>query len=195
MDVELGRRAQQGDDAAFASIAASCDAHLHAVAIRILRDPDLAADATQQALVSIWRDLPNLREPERFDAWAHRVLVRVCYREAGRRRRLGPTRSWESVDPPTCSDRTKEIADRDQLMRGSERLPKQQRAVVVLHHYCDLPLADVARLLEVPIGTVRSRLFYAMRALRAALEADARPAPRCMPVTRPVVSESRVSAV
>ncbi len=192
MDVELVRRAQQGDDAAFASIAASCDAHLHAVAIRILRDPDLAADATQQALVSIWRDLPNLREPERFDAWAHRVLVRVCYLEAGRRRRLGPTRSWESVDPPACSDSTKQIADRDQLMRGLERLPKQQRAVVVLHHYCDLPLADVARLLEVPIGTVRSRLFYAMRALRAALEADGRPARRCTPAAPPFLSHPPV---
>ncbi|MDQ3553785.1 MAG: RNA polymerase sigma factor [Chloroflexota bacterium] len=188
MDVELVRRAQGGDDAAFAGIAASCEAHLHAVAIRILRDPDLAADATQQALVSIWRDLPSLREPERFDAWAHRVLVRVCYLEAGRRRRLGPTRSWESVDAPSCGDSTKQIADRDQLMRGLLRLPKQQRAVVVLHHYCDLPLAEVARTLDVPIGTVRSRLFYAMRALRAALEADARPAGRCTPAAQPIVS-------
>ena len=181
MDVELVRRAPGGDDAAFASIAASCDAHLHGVAIRILRDRDLAADATQQALVSIWRDLPSLREPERFDAWAHRVLVRVCYLEAGRRRRFGPTGSWEAVDPPTCGDSAKQIADRDQLMRGLQRLPEQQRAVVILHHYCDLPLADIARTLDVPIGTVRSRLFYAMRAMRAALEADARPARQCTP--------------
>ncbi len=195
MDVELVRRAQQGDDAAFADIAASCDAHLHAIAARILRDPDLAADATQQALMSIWRDLPSLRQPERFDAWAHRVLVRICYVEAGRRRRLGTTMSWDSVGPPACGDGTTQIADRDQLMRGLRRLPEGLRAVVVLHHLCDRPLADVALTLDVPIGTVRSRLFYAMRALRAALEADARPAPGCIPATRPVVSESRVSAV
>jgi RNA polymerase sigma-70 factor (ECF subfamily) len=148
---------------------------LQAVAHRILRDIELAEDATQQALLSIWRDLPQLRDPDRFDAWAYRLLMHACYAEGRRARRVLSIR-MPMIDGPMARDTMGAVDDRDQLERGFRRLSIDHRAVVVLHHYLDLPLDDVAQLLGVPAGTVRSRLHHAMRAMRASLAADARPA-------------------
>jgi RNA polymerase sigma-70 factor (ECF subfamily) len=174
MDTDLVVRAQHGDEEAFASLAVAVAGRLHALSHRILRDIELAEDATQQALLTIWRDLPQLRDPARFDAWSYRLLVRACYAE-GRR-----TKVWASnlrllpIDERAGAEGLSGVVDRDQLERGFRRLSIEHRAVVVLHHYADLPLDQVAEILGVPIGTVRSRLFHAMRGLRAALEADAR---------------------
>jgi RNA polymerase sigma-70 factor (ECF subfamily) len=176
MDAELIRRAQRGDEEAFASLAVAIGDRLHAVSHRILRDVDVAEDATQQALLTIWRDLPQLRDPARFDAWSYRLLVRACYAEGRRSRQWAPNLRILPVDEPAAGDDSSRVVDRDQLERGFRRLSIDHRAVVVLHHYLDLPLEEVAEALGVPIGTVRSRLHYAMRGLRAALEADARPA-------------------
>ena len=178
VDTELIGRAQHGDEQAFASLAVAAGNRLHAVAHRILRDTDLAEDATQQALLTIWRDLPQLRDPARFEAWSYRLLVRACYAEARRTRRWAPNIRLLPVDDPVEADGLSSVVDRDQLERGFRRLSIDHRAVVVLHHYLDLPLDEVAETLGVPVGTVRSRLHHAMRGLRAALEADARPAPR-----------------
>jgi len=178
VDAELIGRAQHGDEEAFASLAVAAGGRLHAVAHRILRDIHLAEDATQQALLTIWRDLPSLRDPARFDAWSYRLLVRACYAEGRRTRDWAPNLSLLPVDEPAVAEGLSVVVDRDQLERGFQRLSIEHRAVVVLHHYADLPLDQVAEVLGVPIGTVRSRLFHAMRGLRAALEADARPALR-----------------
>ena len=175
MDAELIGRAQHGDEEAFASLAVAVGGRLHAVAHRILRDTDLAEDATQQALLAIWRDLPQLRDPARFDAWSYRLLVRACYAEARRTRRWAPNLHLLPADEPTGMDDSSAVVDRDQLERGFRRLSIDHRAVVVLHHYLDMPLDGIAETLGVPVGTVRSRLHHAMRGLRAALEADARP--------------------
>ena len=174
MDTELVVRAQHGDEEAFASLAVAIGGRLNAVAHRILREVDLAEDATQQALLSIWRDLPQLREPARFEAWSYRLLVRACYAQGRAERRWPPTLRLLPTDESAGSDELHSVIDRDQLERGFRRLSIDHRAVVVLHHYLDLPLDAVAETLGVPIGTVRSRLHYAMRGLRAALEADAR---------------------
>jgi RNA polymerase sigma-70 factor (ECF subfamily) len=178
MDTQLVVRAQSGDQQAFASLAMAVGDRLHAVAHRILRDTDLAEDATQQALLSVWRDLPQLRDPARFDAWSYRLLVRACYAEARRTRRWAPNLRLLPTDEPIATDPLGSVIDRDQLERGFRRLSIDHRAVVVLHHYLDLPLPEVAEALGVPEGTVRSRLHNAMRGLRAALDADARPATR-----------------
>jgi len=178
VDAELIGRAQRGDEEAFASLAVVAGDRLHAVAHRILRDTDLAEDATQQALLAIWRDLPQLRDPARFDAWSYRLLVRACYAEARRTRHWTPILHVLPVDGPVTDEGLGAIHDRDQLERGFRRLSIEHRAVVVLHHYLDLPLAEVADVLGVPAGTVRSRLHHAMRGLRAALEADERPTPQ-----------------
>jgi RNA polymerase sigma-70 factor (ECF subfamily) len=178
MDIELVLRAQRGDEEAFASLAVAIGNRLHAVSHRILRDIDLAEDATQQALLTIWRDLPLLRDPAKFDAWSYRLLVRACYAEGRRTRAWAPNLRLMPANEPSIPEGLGEIVDRDQLERGFRRLSIDHRAVVVLHHYLDLPLEAVAETLGVPIGTVRSRLHYAMRSMRAALEADARPAAR-----------------
>jgi RNA polymerase sigma-70 factor (ECF subfamily) len=176
MDTQLVVRAQRGDEEAFASLAVAVGDRLHAVAHRILRDTDLAEDATQQTLLTIWRDLPQLRDPARFDAWSYRLLVRACYAEGRRTRRWAPNLRLLPADEPQAGEGLSSVVDRDQLERGFRRLSIEHRAVVVLHHYLDLPLEQVAETLGVPLGTVRSRLLHAMRGLRAALDADARPA-------------------
>ena len=178
MDTDLVIRSQHGDEEAFASLAVAAGDRLHAVAHRILRDIDLAEDATQQALLAIWRDLPQLRDPARFDAWSYRLLVRACYAEGRKQRQWTPNMRLLSSDEPVQADGTSAVVDRDQLERGFRRLSIDHRAVVVLHHYLDMPLDRVADTLGVPIGTVRSRLHHAMRGLRAALDADARPTAR-----------------
>jgi len=176
VDTELIGRAQHGDEEAFASLAVAAGDRLHAVAHRILRDTDLAEDATQQALLNVWRDLPQLRDPARFDAWSYRLLVRACYAEGRRARQWTPNMRLLPSDEPMQADGSSAVVDRDQLERGFRRLSIDHRAVVVLHHYLDMPLDAVAETLGVPVGTVRSRLLHAMRGLRAALDADARPA-------------------
>jgi RNA polymerase sigma-70 factor, ECF subfamily len=178
VDSSLVTRAQHGDEEAFAILAVAVGDRLHAVAHRILRDTDLAEDATQQALLTIWRDLPQLRDPARFDAWSYRLLVRACYAEGRRTRQWSPNLRAMPAGESAVADSSSTVVDRDQLERGFRHLSIDHRAVVVLHHYLDLPLDEVADALGVPVGTVRSRLHYAMRGLRAALEADARPTSR-----------------
>ena len=178
MDTDLVIRSQHGDKEAYAALATEMADRFLAVARRILRDIDLAEDATQQSLLSIWQDLPQLRDPARFDAWSYRLLLRACYAEGKKERRWAPNLRLLPTDEPVAADGFSSVLDRDELDSGFRRLPIDHRAVVVLHHYLDLPLDRVAEILGVPVGTAYSRLHYAMRGLRAALEADARQAPR-----------------
>ncbi len=178
MDTDLVVRAQRGDKGAYAILAAEIADRFLAVARRILRDLDLAEDATQQALLTIWRDLPQLRDSARFEAWSYRILVRACYAEGRKERRWAPNLRLLPADEPTGVDGLNSVIDRDQLESGFRRLSIDHRAVVVLHHYLDLPVHQVAELLGIPVGTAHSRLHHAMRGLRAALEADARPPAR-----------------
>jgi len=177
MDLELVVRAQRGDEEAFANLAVGLGPRLYLVSQRILRDIDLAEDATQQALVNIWRDLPQLRDLGRFDAWCYRILVRACYAEARRERRWAPNLHLLPIDKPTTGG-LDAIVDRDQLARGFRRLSVEHRTVIVLRHYLDMPVERIAETLGVPLGTVQSRLHNAMRGLRAALDADERTSAR-----------------
>ena len=178
MDTDLVTRAQRGDEEAFASLAVAAGDRLHAVAHRILRDLELAEDATQQALLAIWRDLPQLRDPARFDAWSYRLLVRACYAEGRKSRRWAPNLRLLTVDEPMAADGMGSVVDRDQLERAFRGLSLNHRTVVVLHHYLDLPMDRVADIVGVPVGTVGSRLHFATRQLRSALIADAQPTAR-----------------
>ena len=178
MEPDLVVRAQRGDKGAYATIATEIADRYLAVARRILRDIDLAEDAAQQALLAIWQDLPQLRDPARFDAWSYRLLVRACYAEGRKVRRWAPNLRLLPGDEPIESDGLSSVIDRDQLERGFRRLSIDHRAVVVLHHYLDLPLERVAEILGIPEGTAHSRLHHAMRGLRAALDADTRPTAR-----------------
>jgi RNA polymerase sigma-70 factor (ECF subfamily) len=175
VDRDLVEQAQRGNREAFAILARSRGDVLFGIARRMLRDVDLAEDAVQQALVIAWRELPRLRDPDRFDAWLQRTLVHACYAE-GRRKR-----AWMSairvlpVDGPAGPDDLASMIDRDEVERGFRRLSPEQRAILVLHHYLGLGSNEIGEVLGIPPGTARSRLHYAHRAMRALLEADARP--------------------
>ena len=175
MQVGLVERAQLGDREAFDALVAASIDHSYAIAYRIVRDPGRAQDATQQAYLSAWRDLPTLREPEKFDAWLRRLLVRACYAEAERDRRWAAGVRLIPPDTAMVADTATALADADELERAFRRLKADERAVLVLHHYLGIPLTEIAATLDIPAGTARSRLHNATRRLRAAIEADARP--------------------
>lgn len=173
---ELVERARQGDRDAFASLVHATSDRMYAIAVRILRDADLAQDALQGALVTAWRQLPNLRDPARFEAWVRRLLIHACYAEARRRRSWAANVRVLPVDGPAGSDDALlSVVDRDLLDRAFRRLSVEHRAVFVLHHHAGLPLVEIADALGIPAGTARSRLHYATRTLRDAIEADAAP--------------------
>jgi RNA polymerase sigma-70 factor (ECF subfamily) len=175
MQLELVERAIRGDRDAFSSLAASHVDRCYALAYRILRDPHRAQDATQQALLGAWRDMPTLRDPDRFDAWLHRIVVHACYTEArGERRWVARVRVL-ATDLPTAPDVARSVATLDQLEGAFRKLTPEQRAVVVLHHHLGYPLTEIAASLGIPEGTARSRLHGAVRQLRMALSADDRP--------------------
>jgi RNA polymerase sigma-70 factor, ECF subfamily len=171
---DLVEQAQRGDREAFAALVHATSDRLYAIAVRILRDPDLAEDALQGALVAAWRQLPNLRDPDRFEAWERRILVRACYAEARRRRAWAANVRVLPIDGPAGPDPTVSVDDRDTLDRAFRRLSVEHRAVFVLHHHQGLALTEVAESLGIPQGTARSRLHYATRVLRAAIDADRR---------------------
>jgi RNA polymerase sigma-70 factor (ECF subfamily) len=176
MQRTLVERAQRGDREAFTDLAAASLARLDAIARLILRDPDLAKDAVQNGLVRAWRDLPTLRDPDRFDAWIRRLVVRACLDEVRSRRRRQITTTVGDIGHPIVADASSAVADQDQIERAFRRLRPEDRAILVLRHYLDLSVPEIADALRIPLGTAKSRLHRAMDELRAALEADARPA-------------------
>ena len=170
---ELVDQAKRGDEEAFDALARSVGDRCMAIAFRILRDTDLAGEATQSALVRAWRELRTLRDSNSFEPWLHRILTNECYIEIRRRTR------WSARVRLLPAEQTTEagilsVNDRDQLDRAFRRLTLEQRAVLVFHHYVGLPLPEVAVRLGIPLGTAKSRLHHATAALRASLEADAR---------------------
>ena len=175
MQGDLVQRAQRGDKEAFDVLAGAAFDRLFALAQRILRDLDRTDDAVQECLVRAWRDLRGLRDPGRFDAWLQRLLINACYDEGRRQRSRSREIHLLPLERAAPGDAANDLADRDQLERGFRRLPIEQRAVLVMHHYLGLRLPEIAETLGIPEGTVRSRLHYATLAMRAVLEADARP--------------------
>jgi RNA polymerase sigma-70 factor (ECF subfamily) len=185
MDPEVVMRAQHGDEAAFESITVASYPRLYRIAYGILREHGAADDAAQQTLVDIWRRLPRLRDPERFDGWSYRLLVHACYAEAKRQPKW---LSGEAIGPsiePRAPDPFGGVLDQDQLERAFRGLSVEHRVVIVLRYLLDLPLGQVAEALGIPVGTVGSRLHRALDVLRAEVEAADRP------VAAPVNSEGR----
>ena len=172
MRTRLVERARDGDEVAFTELLDQDGDQCFAIAYRILRDVERAQDAVQQAFLLAWRELPRLRDPERFSPWLHRLLVNACYEEHRRRRRWTSRIQALPVDGPISSDPTVSVDDRDALDRAFLRLTPQHRAVFVLHHHAGLPLSEIAEVAGIPLGTVKSRLHYATRILRDALAAD-----------------------
>jgi RNA polymerase sigma-70 factor, ECF subfamily len=175
LDRDLVEQAQHGDREAFAILARTHGDRLMAIAQRILRDVGRAEDTVQQTLVIAWRELPNLRDADRFDAWLQRLLVNTSYAEARRWQTWNANVRLLPVDGPPGPDEQMAAEHRDRLERGFRRLPPDQRAILVLTHYLGLTPTEIADRLGIPVGTARSRLHYAHRQMRAAIEADERP--------------------
>jgi len=174
VDRRLVELAQEGDEDAFDALVRATGDRCLGIAYRILRDVGLAEDAVQAAYLSAWRELRTLRDPDRFEGWLHRTLVRACYEEARRTRRFAANVRALPVGSSYSPDDVLTVVDRDQLERGIRRLSVEQRTVLVFHHYLGLSLLEIADRLDLPVGTVKSRLHYGATALRAALDADAR---------------------
>jgi len=177
MDRELVERAQVGDLGAFETLASLSHGRLYRVAFGVLRDAERAKDATQQALVEIWKHIRGLRDPEAFEAWSYRIVVRECVREAKRTSTRALDRDLEMRAPASAVDPMRSIIERDQLERGFRRVSVEHRTVLVMRFLLDLSYEDMAATLEISPGTVASRLSRALEAMRAALEADERSTP------------------
>ena len=169
---ELVERAGRGDHDAFAMLATTSATRLDAAARLILRDGELARDVVQNTLVRAWRDLPGLRDPDRFDAWLHRLLVNSCLDEARRRRRRPIEVAIGPIDEPASGDDTRAFADRDLVERALARLDPEHRALVVMHYYLGYPLPEAAATLGISLPAAKSRLHRAMEGLRRVLAAD-----------------------
>lgn len=174
MQRDLVERAMAGDHDAFADLTRASIGKLYALARLILRDSEHAEDAVQEALVAAWRQLSALRDPDRFEAWLRRMVVRACYREARKesRRRTVEARvtpiETSSPDPGTT------VADADELARLFGGLSAEQRALIVLHYHLGLPVKETSEILGIPVGTVKSRLSRTLAQMRATADADAR---------------------
>jgi RNA polymerase sigma-70 factor, ECF subfamily len=186
---DLVERAQRGDHEAFDGLATAAYHRLYAIARRILRDGYAAEDAVQETLVDAWQNIRSVREPDRFEAWLHRLLVRACHDEVRRAKRRPLAASQvtrlevpggERFDRPSSTDDLKQLVDQDEIERAFLALSVEHRAVLVLTHYVGLPAAEVAGILRIPLGTVYSRLHYGVRAMRDAL-APAPPTPMPSP--------------
>lgn len=174
MDEGLVQQAQRGDRDAYERLARDVTPRLFLVASRVLRDRDAAEDAVQQTLVAIWRDLGSLRDPARFEGWAFRMVVRYCRDEERRRRRYRGRVVDLTETAAATGDDIGDIAVRDQLGQAFDSLSQDHRVVVVLHYLMGVPLGEIADILDIPFGTVGSRLHHARQSMRAAIEAGDR---------------------
>lgn len=174
MQRELVERARHGDDGAFELLITAVADRLYAAATLILHDRVLAEDAVQETMVRAWRDLPRLRDIDRFDAWLRQVLVHTCLdlaRKAQHPRaelQLGP-------DVASSADLSRDSVNRDAVSRAFAMLTPDHRAILVLRHYLGHSVPEVADALRLPLGTAKSRLSRAEAAMRHALEADGEP--------------------
>ncbi len=158
-----------GDTDAFAQLMRLSAPRLNGVARLILRDPDRAEDAVQEAFISAWKSIRALQDPDAWDAWLSRTVVRKCYTLADRDRRRVEVEVHAIPTETLLPDASGDIAGRDWVMTELGRLEIEQRSVIALHYYLDLPMREVAEILDVPIGTAASRLHRGLEKLRVAL--------------------------
>jgi RNA polymerase sigma-70 factor (ECF subfamily) len=171
MQRELVERAKSGDADAFTQLVMASAPRLAGVAHLILRDQDRAKDAVQEACISAWKDMRALRDPDAWDAWLRRLTVRACYRLANKERRRMhiEVTAIATEDSIRIPDATADVADREWVLAELGRLDIDQRSVIALHYYLDLPMREVAEILGIPFGTAASRLHRGLEAMRAAM--------------------------
>jgi RNA polymerase sigma-70 factor (ECF subfamily) len=174
MQRKLVERAIEGDREAFSQLVSASVSRQYAVATLILRDRDRAQDAVQEAMISAWKGLSALRNPDAWEAWLHRLTVRACFAQVRKekRRRLFEIHVELDREPAAAHDDTVAVVERDRLERALDRLPIDQRAVIVLHYHLGLPLTEAAPILDIPVGTAKSRLHRGLKTLRLAMSAE-----------------------
>jgi RNA polymerase sigma-70 factor, ECF subfamily len=184
-DEALVRRARLGDAAAFNSLVAKRIDRCYRLAWSILLNDADAADATQDAFLAAWRQLPRLRDPSVFDGWLNRIVAnaaRMARRHRVRLREVRVGSSSRDEDPTAAQERAPDayartqiddVADNDAIGRAFDRLRPDERAILALHHVDERPVAEIARTLGIPTGTAKWRLHAARRALERAMEAEA----------------------
>jgi RNA polymerase sigma-70 factor (ECF subfamily) len=165
---------QGGDQRAFEALATADYPRLYRVAFGVMGDHPSAEDVTQQALLDIWRDIRRLADPDKYEAWSYRLLVRVCYAEAKRQPKWTSSDDIPPAHEPRAVDAHHAVADRDQLERGLQQLSMDHRIVLALRHLLGMTPDEVAATLGISRWTVYKRLQAATVAMRSALEADAR---------------------
>jgi RNA polymerase sigma-70 factor (ECF subfamily) len=180
VDLGLVARAAGGDADAFDELLRPRLARLYRMAVAITRSEPDARDAVQDASISAWRELPRLRSPERFDAWLDQILVNAC---RGLLRRSRRTRVREIELEPAGVDVDRQglgavtdpdVAEMELIQRAFERLAPGVRSLLVLHYVEERPLAEIARVMGSPVGTIKWRLSNARRALDRELRAERR---------------------
>jgi RNA polymerase sigma-70 factor, ECF subfamily len=165
-------RAAEGDREAFGVLVRASGARLDSAARLILRDPELARDAVQEALIRAWRDLPTLRDRDRFDAWLHRLLVNAAIDEARRRRRRVIEVELDGIVQPKIDDKTAHLADRDALDRILAGLAPEHRALIVQHYFLGVPLPEAATTLGISHSAAKQRLHRSIVSLRKSFESQ-----------------------
>jgi RNA polymerase sigma-70 factor, ECF subfamily len=169
----LVEQAQRGDHDAFAVLAGATIARLDAAARLILRDRELARDAVQDTLLAAWRNLRGLRDPDRFEAWLHRLLVRACI-DVLRHRRSRPIEvTIPALGGPAIRDFSDDVTDREIVDEALRHLDPSWRAIVVLHYFLGMPLPEASAILGIPLGTAKSRLHRSLGLMRSAIASEA----------------------
>jgi RNA polymerase sigma factor (sigma-70 family) len=171
MDRELVLRARGGDAEAFDQLAMAAFPRLKGVAYLVLRDADRAEDAVQDALLAAWKGLRALRDPDAWDFWLRRLVIRHCYRLAKKEQRRTQV-ELESTSSPIRNDATNDsadVADREWILSELARVDVEKRAVIVLHYYLDLSLREVGEILGIPYGTAASRLHRGLEQMRGSM--------------------------
>ena len=174
LDEYLVVAAQGGDRRAFSDLVQRWQPRLVAHAWRLLGDGEAARDCVQAGWLEIARGLTGLQDERAFPAWAYRIVSRRCARDIASSRQRREISRAAAAEPPALHE-TPDLAARDDARRlhaAITTLPPAQRAAVALFHFEDLGVAEIAVALDVPAGTIKTRLMHARRALRAALEGD-----------------------
>jgi len=167
-DRDLVARFQDGDEGAFVTLMQRHEGRIYNLAYRMLGGPEDARDATQDAFLSCFRHLPSFRGDAAFSTWLHRVAVNACY-DLLRRRKPVASLEDELIEASATSDHADRAAASADVQRALLRIPPEFRVVLIMHELQDLPLDDIGRVLEIPTGTVKSRLHRGRVALGRAL--------------------------
>jgi RNA polymerase sigma-70 factor, ECF subfamily len=174
-DEELVHRYLEGDTEAFGALVQRHQSRVYNIALRVLGDPDDARDAAQDAFLTLVRKLSQFRGDAAFTTWMHRITVNACYDILRKRRRQPMLRTVRDPDDPMpdhlppVADHADETIGSIDAARALQQIPEEYRVVLVLADVEDLPYEEIARTLDVPLGTVKSRVHRGRVALGRAM--------------------------